>query len=71
MRAESTLPQGDCWMTPRQFEEYASIKRDYQERLRRRGEGPPYAKIGHRTVRYRKSDIDKWLESLAAKTEGE
>lgn len=27
-----------------------------------RGEGPPYIKVG-RSVRYRKSDIEAWLES--------
>jgi len=27
-----------------------------------RGEGPPYVKLGH-SVRYRRSDLDRWVES--------
>jgi predicted DNA-binding transcriptional regulator AlpA len=31
--------------------------------LRRRGDGPPYVKLGGRKVGYLKSDLDAWLES--------
>ena len=33
------------------------------EKLRRRGDGPLFVKIG-RAVRYRPSDLDRWLASM-------
>ncbi len=38
--------------------------------LRVRGGGPPYVKRG-RSVRYLKSDLDKWLESLKVRNTAE
>ncbi len=32
------------------------------QQLRFRGEGPPYLKIG-RAIRYRRSDVERWLEA--------
>lgn len=32
------------------------------EERRRRGDGPPYIRVGHTTVRYRLSDLLQWLE---------
>lgn len=29
--------------------------------LRARGEGPPVVRLGHRTVRYRRDDVETWL----------
>lgn len=33
------------------------------ERFRLTGEGPKFLKLGKKTVRYRKSDLDEWLAS--------
>lgn len=38
------------------------------ERWRRLKEGPPFIKVG-RQVRYRQSDIDRWLEARTVRTE--
>lgn len=35
-------------------------------KLRQQGKGPSYARLGHKTVRYTKRDVEDWLE--AAKT---
>lgn len=42
--------------------EYIGVKIKTLEAWRCRGQGPPFVKIG-RLVRYRKSDVDSWVES--------
>jgi predicted DNA-binding transcriptional regulator AlpA len=37
-------------------------------RMRLRGEGPPFVVLGTRLVRYRESDLERWLTSRAAVT---
>lgn len=46
----------------------AGMGRRTLEELASKGKGPIPLKIGHRTVRYRASDVIAWLESLASKT---
>lgn len=45
-----------------QAAEYLGLKRTTLEAWRCRGGGPRFAKLG-RAVRYRKSDLDDWIES--------
>lgn len=35
-------------------------------RMRLRGEGPPFVVLGLRLVRYRETDLERWLASRAA-----
>lgn len=42
--------------------DYLGLKKSTLEALRVRGNGPKYAKLGNR-VRYRRVDLDSWLES--------
>lgn len=53
-------------------EEAARIIRCSKHKLavmRMDGSGPPFAKVGHRTVLYRRSDIDGWIaERLRVRT---
>lgn len=30
---------------------------------RYRGEGPPFVKVSHKTIRYRESDVNEWIAS--------
>lgn len=47
---------------------YVRLGKPTLERFRLTGEGPLYAKLGG-AVRYRRADLDKWLESrLVAST---
>ena len=41
---------------------YTRLGKPTLERLRVSGEGPVYAKLGG-AVRYRKADLDEWVES--------
>jgi predicted DNA-binding transcriptional regulator AlpA len=38
----------------------------YMEELAAKKKGPPALRIGHRTVRYRASDVLHWIDSLTA-----
>ena len=49
-------------MNTREAAAYARLGKPTLERFRLTGEGPRYAKLGG-AVRYRRCDIDDWLES--------
>jgi predicted DNA-binding transcriptional regulator AlpA len=36
---------------------------DYLRRLRSRQAGPVYSRIGGRMIRYRKADVEQWIET--------
>ena len=38
------------------------------EQLRVKGDGPPYFALGRRAVRYRRSDLDAWLDARRRKS---
>jgi predicted DNA-binding transcriptional regulator AlpA len=53
------------------FCEYAGISRGHAAQLRYAGTGPNFVKITGRQVRYRWSDIEKWVESqIRSRTDG-
>ena len=47
----------DAWLA-----QYLHCERKTAQAWRTRGNGPPFVKINS-MVRYRKSDVDRWLES--------
>lgn len=49
-------------MTTAEAAEYVRLGKPTLERFRVTGEGPQYCKLGG-AIRYRKSDLDAWLES--------
>jgi predicted DNA-binding transcriptional regulator AlpA len=56
----------DKWRKPSELCEITGFSLSYLSKLRMRGEGPPFAKMGtakQAQVRYRQSDIDAWIES--------
>lgn len=46
----------------RQAATYLGISADYLFRLRSRGEGPRFARLGRRVL-YRRFDLDRWVEA--------
>lgn len=52
----------DTVWTPAQYAEYIGISTQVAAHQRYRGNGPKYVRMGPRTIRYRKSDVDAWLE---------
>jgi len=54
----------DRLMTPKEVARYLRLSESVLYEYRAMGVGPNYLKIGNgRLVRYRLSDIEKWLES--------
>ncbi|MEM0988688.1 MAG: helix-turn-helix domain-containing protein [Pseudomonadota bacterium] len=51
------------WFTPSEAGEYLRLSDKTLENLRLRGEGPVFSRLGHRIVRYRRADLDAWLEA--------
>ena len=49
-------------MTTIEAAEYVGLKKPTMERFRFLGQGPAYCKLGG-AVRYRKRDLDEWLDS--------
>ena len=49
-------------MTTVEAAEYVGLKKPTMERFRFLGQGPAYCKLGG-AVRYRKRDLDEWLDS--------
>ena len=49
-------------MTTVEAAEYVGLKKPTMERFRFLGQGPAYCKLGG-AVRYRKKDLDEWLNS--------
>lgn len=43
--------------------EYIGVTRDTLAQMASRNRGPRYSKISNRIVRYRRSDIDAWIEA--------
>lgn len=62
------------YMTTAQAAAYTGISQAKLEKLRYTGKGCPYIRLGtsptKAVVRYRKSDLDKWLSDNTIKTTG-
>ena len=57
-------------LTEKQAADYLSVSRSLLRQSRMNGErenrlsGPPFIKLGSRSIRYLKEDLDNWLESF-------
>jgi predicted DNA-binding transcriptional regulator AlpA len=49
-------------LTPQRTSELTGLSQPTLQRMRSRGTGPPFVKLGPRRVAYRLSDINRWLE---------
>lgn len=63
----TTSPDQDQLLT---VEETAALLKISTEtlkewRLNAEGEGPKFLRLGHRTVRYRRSDVAQWMDERA------
>jgi excisionase family DNA binding protein len=50
-------------LTPRQAAKYLGISDGALRLWRSRGEGPRYFRAGGKLVRYRRSDLDAWIDT--------
>jgi excisionase family DNA binding protein len=54
---------GDPWLSTKQAAKYLNCHPSTLEKMRCRGEGPAYRKLGGKAVRYRKSSLDLFMEA--------
>jgi predicted DNA-binding transcriptional regulator AlpA len=57
-------------MTPAEVSARVRVAVKTLEGWRYRGEGPPWFRAGSRAVRYRRQDVDRWLEQRVAAATG-
>ena len=50
-------------LTPKQAAKYLGISEAALRLWRSRGEGPLFFRAGEKLVRYRRADLDTWIES--------
>ena len=55
--------QSNSAMTPRQAAHYIGVSDAALRLWRSRGEGPAYFKAGEKLVRYRRADLETWIQS--------
>jgi excisionase family DNA binding protein len=53
-------------LTPAETAKLLRISQDQLQKLRSAGTGPAYSRIGHRTVRYERSNVIAWLRQQAS-----
>lgn len=62
------------YLTPAEASEYSGISVSKLSKLRQQGSGCPYIRIGttptKAVIRYKKSELDKWLEKNMIRTIG-
>lgn len=51
----------DAYVRPAEAAEFLHLSTSTLAKMRRRGDGPPYVKSGHKVVLYRSSDLHEWL----------
>ncbi|HEX2988907.1 MAG TPA: helix-turn-helix domain-containing protein [Chloroflexota bacterium] len=53
---------GVHWLDTRSLADYLNVTTRAVESWRQLGDGPPFVKVG-RLCRYRRADVDAWIES--------
>jgi len=57
------VPFGDAALTTDQAGQYLGLAPMTLAVMRSKGNGPPYVKYSRRAVRYRLSDLQKWMDN--------
>ena len=50
------------YLTVEQAADYLRVSKNYLDKLRVSGLGPPFVRLGRRKVLYRMSDLNEWVE---------
>jgi len=51
------------YLTAKEAAHYTSLSESYLAKLRMHEEGPRFLRIGARSIRYLKGDLDRWMTS--------
>jgi predicted DNA-binding transcriptional regulator AlpA len=58
-------------LNPKEAAARLNVTEDALRGMRMRGNGPPYAKLGHRTIQYPEIDLEIWIRSRIVKPDEE
>ena len=58
------LSKAKRFYTPRELAELLSVTESFLNKLRIKGGGPQYIKLGYRVLRYRAEDVEQYIENL-------
>lgn len=62
--SNTTASTTDPLMTTEEVAEYLGLAARTVKRWREENSGPQYIRINHKCVRYRQSEVDRWLSTL-------
>ncbi len=65
-RPATTAPDPNQLLTEEQFAELSGFSLEAVRRWRKSGTGPKHLLISSRWIRYRRSDVDAWMEAQTA-----
>jgi len=54
------------YLTPKEAAEHLGCSKSFLDAKRLTGGGPTYSRLGSRSVRYSRKDLDAWMESRRA-----
>lgn len=60
-------PSDIIWLGPIEAAEHLKVSAPLLKRLRLKGEGPAYARLSDRMIRYRVVDLDTWATERLSK----
>jgi excisionase family DNA binding protein len=60
VRPDSTDENDEIFLTPKEAAVYLRVSKSYLDKLRCKGGGPVYLRLGARKILYRKTDLDLW-----------
>ena len=63
MSRESDRDTDDRLLSPAETATLLGLTQRWLEVKRYRGDGPPFVRISSRCVRYRRSDLEEWIDS--------
>jgi excisionase family DNA binding protein len=64
---DPSVPGGESYLTPAESAQYLRSSTSTLAKLRLKGDGPVFTRIG-RVIRYRRSDLDRWMSDKLARS---
>jgi predicted DNA-binding transcriptional regulator AlpA len=71
LKSARQLNSAERLLTPKDAANFLRLSLSWLAKARMRGDGPPYVKIGRRSIRYREEALVQWLKSRARLSTGE
>jgi len=62
------MKEGEAYLLPSEVSEITKISTSELSRRRQRRDGIPFIRLGHKTVRYKRSDVEAWMDDRLVET---